>query len=38
MEGIAVWRLILKAIDDIERTEPKPGERVNCGVLPKNHY
>lgn len=29
VEGIAVWRLILKAIDDIERTEPESRERMN---------
>lgn len=27
--GIAVWRQVIRAIDELERTVPAPGERIN---------
>jgi len=29
LDGAAVWRLITAAIEDLQRMEPKTGERVN---------
>ncbi len=29
MEGSATWRRIMKAIEELQRTEPAPGERAH---------
>ena len=29
MEGSATWRRIMKAIEELQRTEPTPGERAH---------
>ena len=29
LEGYAVWRRILGAVEELQRAEPKEGERVN---------
>ena len=29
LDGVAVWKRILHAIDELQRTKPRTGERVN---------
>ncbi len=29
LEGYAVWRRVLRAVEDLQRVEPRPGEAVH---------
>ncbi len=33
LEGLAVWKRIVRAVEEIQRTERKPGDVAHCGSV-----